>query len=256
MNPPSLSIISPIYNCAEFFYSSYVSISNQSFCDWEWIIVDDGSTDNLSALVCEVNDKRIKYFTLPRNMGRGYARNYALMNVSSSICVNWDVDDTYPIDRLHKIVEAFSSGIDYCYEPVNIVDSDGNVLRQLSSAGGPFFSFPIHNSLSFKTDVGLKYLYQMIGTTGGIGEDHYLVLALSAFHKGIALDFHSNYFQSREVYSLKTLHSHLGALLAYLRCLCNSKYPFWHKILLSLFKIPKSVASIFLQSSYLLFGKY
>lgn len=252
-NTPRLSIITPIFNCAEYFTSSYQCLTSQNLKEWEWILVDDGSTDSLSDYVQKIDDDRINYLQLPRNMGRGYARNYALMNASSRICVNWDIDDAYPSNRLDLICSAMNEGIDFCYEPVDIVDKHNHKIKSIEYAGSGIFPMPFHNTLSFRTSLGLKYLYQMLGTVGGIGEDYYFVLALSSMHKGVKLSCRSQYYQSREVFSKKSLHSHIGALLAFTRFILNRHPKLRHKVTVSLFFIPKTILALCFYSMKTLF---
>lgn len=220
----NLTILSPIYNCELFIKKAYKNILNQNYPSFEWLIINDGSNDNSHLIIEDLAriDKRISYFKLPRNMGRGYARNFGLMLCKNDVIVNWDIDDIYNKKRLITVKNFFSkTTYDYCWDQVNIVDKDNNIKGQLSHAGKFFLKFPLHNTLSFKKSIGLKHLYQMIGTTGGIGEDHYFLLALKALHRGKKLNIRSNYFFTRERFSLKSYHSALGELLAIFRVLLN-----------------------------------
>jgi glycosyltransferase involved in cell wall biosynthesis len=64
MSNPIFSIITPTYNCAEFIFRSYNLLKNQTENSWEWIVVDDGSTDASSELFQSINDNRIVFCIL------------------------------------------------------------------------------------------------------------------------------------------------------------------------------------------------
>ena len=59
-----ISIIMPTYNCAKFIKETIQSVINQTYENWELVIVDDCSNDNTEEIVASFNDKRIKYHKL------------------------------------------------------------------------------------------------------------------------------------------------------------------------------------------------
>lgn len=73
-----VSIILPTYNRQNIIAKSINSVINQTFKDWELIIVDDASTDDTKSLVSGFIDPRIKYYKLNKNYGACYARNYGI----------------------------------------------------------------------------------------------------------------------------------------------------------------------------------
>ena len=87
LNPqkePVISIITPYYNTGEVFLDTYYSVLNQTYPFFEWIIIDDGSTDPNS--IKQLNDlskkdNRIKLFR-KKNEGPAIARDYALTKIS------------------------------------------------------------------------------------------------------------------------------------------------------------------------------
>src|SRR3990172_6233328 len=95
MPRPVLSVITPAYNCAQFIRRCYFMLNQQTFTNWEWILVDDGSADNTAALVKEIDDERVRFFNYQPNRGRGHARSLALEKAHGEWMVIWDVDDVY-----------------------------------------------------------------------------------------------------------------------------------------------------------------
>ena len=65
-----ISIVLPIYNGEKYMKQSIDSVINQTYANWELLIVDDGSTDNTAAIAREYaeKDNRIKYYKNPQNM--------------------------------------------------------------------------------------------------------------------------------------------------------------------------------------------
>tara|TARA_B100000941_G_C28380824_1_gene487254 strand:- start:576 stop:896 length:321 start_codon:yes stop_codon:yes gene_type:complete len=94
----------------------------------------------------------------------------------------------------------------------------------------------------------------MLGTTGGIGEDHYFVIMLRALHKGNKLKIRSNYFYTREKYTLKSYHSTLGQLLAITRVIFNKEVKFIFKFKLFFLLLPECIFKIIFYQLLIIFG--
>lgn len=101
-----LSIVMPVYNAEKFLYRSINSILNQTFTDWELILVDDGSKDN-SAKICDefaTKDKRIKVLHI-ENGGSGPARNRGIDVVEGEFIAFPDSDDWMELDAYRICIE-------------------------------------------------------------------------------------------------------------------------------------------------------
>ena len=73
-----VSIIMPSYNTGQFIKESINSVINQTYDNWELIIVDDCSNDNTDEVVESIRDRRIRYFKNEKNSGAAVSRNKAL----------------------------------------------------------------------------------------------------------------------------------------------------------------------------------
>ncbi len=104
---PFFTIIIPTYNRANLLPRAIQSVLNQTFEDWEMIIVDDGSTDETSKVVVLNNDLRIKYFR-QKNGGRGSARNQGVNRASGQYLCFLDDDDYYLPEFLSSIYRVVS----------------------------------------------------------------------------------------------------------------------------------------------------
>lgn len=98
------SIIIPTYNRADLLPETIRSVQNQTFMDWECIVVDDGSTDNTRQIVEEIikSDSRIKYI-YQENAERSAARNNGIRNSIGEYICFLDSDDHFLSDHLHQL---------------------------------------------------------------------------------------------------------------------------------------------------------
>ena len=69
-----VSIITPSYNTAIFLEETIQSVLNQTYKNWEMIIVDDCSTDNTDEIIRKFDDQRIKYYKNQENVGAAISR--------------------------------------------------------------------------------------------------------------------------------------------------------------------------------------
>ncbi|MDY6207025.1 MAG: glycosyltransferase family A protein [Prevotella sp.] len=105
-----ITVFTPSYNRANFFEDLYISLKNQSFCDFEWIIVDDGSTDNTSDIVAKVSRDssfEIRYFK-QGNGGKHTAINRGVKEARGELFFIVDSDDKLPYNALELVVQEFS----------------------------------------------------------------------------------------------------------------------------------------------------
>lgn len=101
---PLISVITPLYNSERFIDETISSVRNQTFSDFEHIIVDDCSTDNSLAKVekeCLV-DSRVKLIKLNENVGAAKARNIALEKAEGRFIAFLDSDDSWLPEKLEK----------------------------------------------------------------------------------------------------------------------------------------------------------
>ena len=105
---PFFSVIIPTYNRANLIPKAIESILNQTFVDWELIIVDDGSCDETKAVVANYKDNRIKYIW-QKNKERSAARNNGISNSKGEYICFLDSDDYFLPDRLQSFFIELSN---------------------------------------------------------------------------------------------------------------------------------------------------
>jgi len=97
-----VSIIMPSYNTEKYIAESIQSVINQTYVDWELIIVDDCSTDNTDAVVAAFKDERIIYLKNEKNSGAAVSRNRALREAKGQWIAFLDSDDLWHPEKLEK----------------------------------------------------------------------------------------------------------------------------------------------------------
>jgi len=103
---PLISIIIPTYNRANYIAETIESIRQQTYANWELIIVDDGSDDDTSEIVRAIPDKRIRFFKGPHS-GMEKARNEGLEKANGELIGFMDSDDLWSPDKLEKQLSVF-----------------------------------------------------------------------------------------------------------------------------------------------------
>ncbi|MFL5743628.1 MAG: glycosyltransferase family 2 protein [Niastella sp.] len=103
-----VSVILTTYNRAHLVLESIYSVLNQTYKELELIIVDDGSTDNTSALIENIPDPRIRYYQLPHCGRTAILKNFAIRQSKGSLIAFNDSDDTWEDRKLEKQVQLLS----------------------------------------------------------------------------------------------------------------------------------------------------
>jgi glycosyltransferase involved in cell wall biosynthesis len=104
---PFFSVIIPLFNKEKFIETTLKSVLDQTFTDFELIIVNDGSTDKSEQLIATFEDDRIRYFT-KENGGASSARNYGIKKAQSNFISFIDADDYWYPTFLEEIFEKIN----------------------------------------------------------------------------------------------------------------------------------------------------
>ncbi|WP_333660647.1 glycosyltransferase family 2 protein [Chishuiella changwenlii] len=104
-----VSIITPCYNSERFIQETYQSIFNQTYKNWEWIIVDDCSKDSSVKIINCFNDDRVKLFIQDSNQGAAVARNKALDIAKGKYITFIDSDDLWLPNFLEVTINYLES---------------------------------------------------------------------------------------------------------------------------------------------------
>lgn len=99
---PAISVIMPVYNCEQYIEDSILSVLDQSFSNFELIIIDDASDDNTLKIIKKLNDPRIKLIEKPRNTGYTNSLNMGLKLAEGEFIARMDGDDICLLNRFEK----------------------------------------------------------------------------------------------------------------------------------------------------------
>ena len=102
MNEPLVSIITPVYNAERFLSDTIKSVQNQTYKNWEILLIDDCSKDNSAQIIKEFlkYDNRIKYIKLKKNSGASVSRNEGIRNAKGRFIAFVDSDDVWKPEKL------------------------------------------------------------------------------------------------------------------------------------------------------------
>ena len=104
---PTISVIIPTYNRADFIGRAIESVLDQTYQDFEIIVIDDGSKDNTENIVKSFDDTRITYIRLKDNKGAAVARNTGIGTARGKFIAFQDSDDEWLPQKLAKQMEVF-----------------------------------------------------------------------------------------------------------------------------------------------------
>ena len=133
-----MSIITPCYNAEKTIVTTIESVINQSFQDWEMLIIDDCSNDSSPEIIKKYADKdyRIKYFRTHKKSGSpSLPRNIGIENAKGKYIAFLDSDDVWLPDKLEKQIEFIEKN-DYSfiysdYEKINHLGERNNRIVKM-----------------------------------------------------------------------------------------------------------------------------
>ena len=127
-----VSIIMPSFNTGKYISDSIKSVLEQTYKNWELIIVDDCSVDDTDEVVKSFKDARIKYFKNQSNSGAAVSRNKALKEANGRWIAFLDSDDLWSKDKLEKQIRFMEdNNYSFSYTNYSKINEDGNPLGVL-----------------------------------------------------------------------------------------------------------------------------
>ncbi|MGD6892050.1 glycosyltransferase family 2 protein [Bacillus mobilis] len=130
---PHVSVITPSYNSIQFIGETILSVQNQSYENWEMIIVDDASTDQSLEKIKELieGDSRIRVLSLKENGGAAKARNLAIAEARGRYIAFLDSDDIWLPHKLQtQLLFMEETNAAFSYAAYRLIDENGNELNR------------------------------------------------------------------------------------------------------------------------------
>jgi len=146
---PAISVLMSAYNAEKYISESIESILNQTFNDFEFIIINDGSTDNTEKIIKSYNDKRIKYIS-QENIGVSKSLNRGLKIATGKYIAKLDADDVSYPERLEEQFKFMENNPTYvvcgCY--ADVIDESGNYIYVYNNI--PSYDEDIRKTMNYK----------------------------------------------------------------------------------------------------------
>lgn len=160
---PKVSVLMPVYNAEQYLARAIDSIIAQTFKDWELILIDDGSCDDIMSVLSKYDDERIYYVKNPVNMGLIKTLNRGIDYCEGEYIARMDADDISHPDRLKYQVDFMDKHPQYlmCGTNATVIDNneqetgkirnltDNNFLQINLLFSPPF----VHPSVIVRTEV-------------------------------------------------------------------------------------------------------
>jgi len=168
MRKSLVSVVMAVYNGQDFVESAIQSILDQTYKNFELIIVDDGSTDDSAAIIKAIKDKRIHYI-YEKNRKLPGALNNGIAHAKGEFIARMDADDlSYP-DRLEKQANFLLKNNDVALVGANfdIIDLDGQLIGRSYHLDRPSdikLEFLLRNPFGHGTIMVRRHALELIGS--------------------------------------------------------------------------------------------
>jgi len=139
---PLISIIIPTYNHAKFIGKALKYVIDQTYRNWEAIIIDNESKDETYKIINSFNDPRIKYFKISNNGVIAKSRNLGIKAAKGEWIAFLDSDDWWTKDKLEICLSKISKNVDFIYH-----------AHEFVSKSKPFFKKKIIRGRQFKKPI-------------------------------------------------------------------------------------------------------
>ena len=165
---PKISVLMPVYNGEKFLTEAIDSVLNQSFKNFELIIVNDGSTDGSAEIIKRYNDNRIVVITHKKNMGLVYSLNEGVSLCKSEYLARMDGDDISEKNRFKTQIEYLNdhTEVGLCGTWAKSINEAGIIVDYMIPPNNLLSRYNfwkpgviIHPTLMIRTELLKKYGY-------------------------------------------------------------------------------------------------
>lgn len=129
-----ISVVTPVFNGARFLHNTYQCLLKQTYSHWEWVVVNDGSTDDTRTIVTSLaaNDQRIKYYEQKNCGSAKQPRDHAVYESNGELILPLDVDDSISPDYLATMLDRMkATDADIVYPKMQFIDLATNTITQI-----------------------------------------------------------------------------------------------------------------------------
>lgn len=164
---PLVSVIMPTHNCGAFISDSIQSVLNQTYENWELLVVDDGSTDETPEILRDVSmrDSRVRVIQIPQS-GAARARNAAIDAAKGEYLAFLDSDDLWRTEKLEKQISYMrENNINFSCTAYGQIDEQGKSLGRIVV---PFARSGYWRCLYYGNCIGNSTAVYRIGKAGKV----------------------------------------------------------------------------------------
>ena len=162
---PIISVILPVYNCEKYVSEAVQSVLNQTFADFELLIIDDCSTDATVSIIQSFSDQRINLILKEKNSGYTDSLNYAISIAKGKYIARMDGDDICLDTRFQKQIEVMNADeeVILCGTAIQIIDSEKILKHPINHDDIKvklcFSNAFFHPTVLFRKDVFAQFHY-------------------------------------------------------------------------------------------------
>ena len=127
---PLVSVVIPTYNHARYLGRALQSVLEQSFANWEVIVIDNYSTDNTDDVIANYTDPRVTYLKIHNNGVIAVSRNAGILAARGEWVAFLDSDDWWTADKLHVCLECLDENVDLVYHDLEIVTNQSQLGKR------------------------------------------------------------------------------------------------------------------------------
>ncbi|VXD23286.1 glycosyltransferase [Planktothrix paucivesiculata] len=185
-----ISVIIPVYNGEKTIKETILSVLNQTFKDWELIIINDGSTDSTMEIIAQIQNSRIRVFNC-ENAGLAKSRNRGIDHAQGEFISFLDSDDLWTTDKLETQFQALKKHPEaaVAYSWTDYIDQSNQFLhsgRHITKHGNVYSELLVCNFLENGSNALIrKQVFAHVGqfdTSLTAGEDWDMWFRLAAVY--------------------------------------------------------------------------
>lgn len=180
---PKFSVVIPTYNSGKYLLRAMQSVFDQSFRDYEIIVVDDASTDDTEQLIAPFLDK-VSYIRKIYNSGSAIARNAGIDVAKGDFIAFLDADDSWHPDKLlviNTILEG-ANGIKIMYHSYSLAETFAAIPENITLYKLPYVKLLLHNRIATPCAVVKRELGYRFEASMRYSEDYDLWLRIGYKH--------------------------------------------------------------------------
>lgn len=162
-----ISVIIPSFNHAKFIAAAIRSVSQQSYKNWELIVVDDGSTDGTDKIANELLSVLPQHsvFIQQKNSGAHNAINRGIQNAKGKWISILNSDDEYHPERLQSLLQFCDAKAHFCFSSIQLIDEEGRTIDFHSKRWNYFRSHL--DEIQKNPSVGFAFLKKNVSISTG-----------------------------------------------------------------------------------------